>query len=47
MGKTGGKERKVVRGDTKKQLAVGKDQRQSRELKTKYSVCVGTHLARS
>ena len=40
MGKTGGREIKVVRRDIKTQLVVGKDQRQSREWKIKYSMCV-------
>lgn len=40
MGKTGGREIKVVRRDIKTRLVVEKDQRQSREWKIKCSVCV-------
>lgn len=40
VGKTSGRERKVVRKDIRTQLVVGKDQRQSREWEIKYSMCV-------
>lgn len=44
MGKTGGKEGKVVRRDIETPLVVRKVQRQSREWKIKYSMCVWAHI---